>query len=380
MKLKKGREAWVRDRDEEWMRLALTFAQSAQGQTSPNPMVGAVAVKEGRMIGLGAHLQAGTPHAEVHALAMAGAEAEGSTLYVTLEPCNHFGRTPPCTEKTIASGVKRVVIGCIDPDHRVAGEGVNRLREAGIEVVVGILEAACLQLNEAYFHHRKTGLPFVTLKTAVTLDGKIATATGDSRWVTGEAARAEVHRLRHIHDAVLVGSGTVLADRPQLTTRLAGGGIHPLRVVIDSQLRLPLDTPLSDVSVAPTWVFCTEEADRKREQELVKQGLRVFRMGEEEVDLSRVFKTLGYEGILSVLTECGGELNASLLRGNHVTEVKVFMAPKLLGGKESATAVSGENPLKMAEAIHLTDVKVEPFGEDLCITGKPLHEEKGANH
>ncbi|SDW56141.1 diaminohydroxyphosphoribosylaminopyrimidine deaminase / 5-amino-6-(5-phosphoribosylamino)uracil reductase [Marininema mesophilum] len=370
----------VGDHNEEWMRFALSLAQSAQGQTSPNPMVGAVAVKEGRLIGFGAHLRAGTPHAEVHALDMAGEQAKGCTLYVTLEPCNHYGRTPPCTKKIIDSGVKRVVVGCLDPDHRVAGQGLIRLREAGVEIIEGVLNTDCLQLNEAYFHHRKTGLPFVTLKTAVTLDGKTATVSGDSRWITGDAARLEVHRLRHTHDAVLVGSGTVLADRPQLTTRLPGGGVNPIRVVIDSRLQLSLDTPVADVSEVPTWVFCTEEADEKREQALIERGLRVFRTGgSPRVDLHKVFQRLGQEEIMSVLTECGGELNATLLQGGHVNQVKVFLAPKLLGGKESETALEGENPLKMADAMRLTDVEVAHFGEDICITGKPDHGAKGVN-
>jgi diaminohydroxyphosphoribosylaminopyrimidine deaminase/5-amino-6-(5-phosphoribosylamino)uracil reductase len=249
-------EVIVKDH-EYWMRIALELAQATAGQTSPNPMVGAVVVKDNRLVGTGAHLQAGTPHAEVHALHMAGAEAEGSTIYVTLEPCNHYGRTPPCTEKIIASGVRRVVVGSGDPDILVAGKGIKRLREAGLEVVEGVLTAECLLLNEAYFHHRKTGLPFVTLKTATTLDGKIATDTGDSRWVTGAESRAYVHQLRHEQDAILVGIGTVLADDPVLTTRLSDGGLHPTRIILDSKLRISLTSKLVDTRIASTWIFTT---------------------------------------------------------------------------------------------------------------------------
>ncbi|MFC4078146.1 bifunctional diaminohydroxyphosphoribosylaminopyrimidine deaminase/5-amino-6-(5-phosphoribosylamino)uracil reductase RibD [Salinithrix halophila] len=358
--------------DEHWMKLALTLAESARGQTAPNPMVGAVAVKGGRLVGSGAHLKAGTPHAEVHALDMAGEEAAGCTLYVTLEPCNHYGRTPPCTEKAIAAGVQRVVIGSLDPDERVAGNGIRRLRAAGIEVEEGVLREECLRLNEAYFHHRKTGLPFVTLKTAMTLDGKIASVTGDSRWVTGEEARHQVHRLRHEHDAVMVGSGTALADHPRLTTRLPGGGKSPLRVILDSRLRLPLDSPVVDTAEAPTWVFCTQEADEKKEQQLEEKGVRVFHsVPGPHVDLATLFRILGEHGILSVLAECGGELNAALLRGGWVGKVMIFLAPKLLGGKESPTAFDGMNPERMDEAIRLQDVRVESFGEDWCMTGYP---------
>ncbi|MBN2909755.1 bifunctional diaminohydroxyphosphoribosylaminopyrimidine deaminase/5-amino-6-(5-phosphoribosylamino)uracil reductase RibD [Polycladomyces sp. WAk] len=358
---------------EKWMRLALQLARSAEGQTSPNPLVGAVAVKEGRLVGMGAHLRAGTPHAEVHALDMAGPEAHGSTLYVTLEPCNHYGRTPPCTEKVIASGVKTVVIGSKDPDPRVAGSGIRRLQEAGVGVVMGVLETECLRLNEAYFHHRRTGRPFVTLKTATTLDGKIATHTGHSRWVTGEAARAEVHRLRHIHDAIMVGVGTVLADKPRLTTRLPGGGHNPIRVVIDSRLRLPTDTPVADVTEAPTWVFCTDEGDPEKEEQLRAKGVKIVSTGPgPRVDLHRVMQVLGEHGVLSVLVEGGGTLNAALLRERLVDKVIAFVAPKLLGGKNSPTSVEGEERETMAEAIHLRDLEVQRFGEDLCVIGYPV--------
>ncbi|MDN4594143.1 bifunctional diaminohydroxyphosphoribosylaminopyrimidine deaminase/5-amino-6-(5-phosphoribosylamino)uracil reductase RibD [Polycladomyces subterraneus] len=358
---------------EKWMRLALHLARSAEGQTSPNPLVGAVAVKNGRLIGMGAHLRAGTPHAEVHALDMAGPEAAGSTLYVTLEPCNHYGRTPPCTEKVIASGVKTVVIGSKDPDPRVAGSGIRRLQEAGVEVVMGVLETECLRLNEAYFHHRRTGRPFITLKTASTLDGKIATHTGHSRWVTGEAARAEVHRLRHIHDAIMVGVGTVLADKPRLTTRLPGGGRNPIRVVIDSRLRLPLDTPVADVTEAPTWVFCTDERDLNQEEQLRAKGVKIVPTGPgPRVDLNRVMQVLGEHGVLSVLVEGGGTLNAALLREQLVDKVIAFVAPKLLGGQNSPTSVEGQERETMAEAIHLRDLEVQRFGEDLCVIGYPV--------
>ncbi|MFD1427815.1 bifunctional diaminohydroxyphosphoribosylaminopyrimidine deaminase/5-amino-6-(5-phosphoribosylamino)uracil reductase RibD [Kroppenstedtia sanguinis] len=358
--------------EERWMELALRLAEAARGQTSPNPLVGAVVVKDGQLLGAGAHLKAGTPHAEVHALEQAGKAAEGSTLYVTLEPCNHEGRTPPCTERLIASGVRQVVVGSTDPDPLVSGRGVQRLREAGLSVKTEVLADRCIRLNEAYFHHRRTGFPFVTLKAAVTLDGKTATSAGDSRWVTGEASREEVHRLRHQHDAVLIGSGTAWHDRPQLTVRLPGGGKNPLRVVVDSQLRIPLNSPLAEVKSAFTWVFCTDEADPGREAALTAQGIRVFRTGAgSQVKLASVFRRLGQEGIVSVLTESGGELNASLLREGWVNRVMFFIAPKILGGRDSLTAVEGAPVAQMKEALSLEDVSVDLFGQDICVTGIP---------
>ncbi|RAL26499.1 bifunctional diaminohydroxyphosphoribosylaminopyrimidine deaminase/5-amino-6-(5-phosphoribosylamino)uracil reductase RibD [Thermoflavimicrobium daqui] len=355
---------------EDWMHLAWQLAKSTAGQTAPNPMVGACVVKDGRLVGLGSHLQAGTAHAEVHALNMAQEKAQGSTLYVTLEPCNHYGRTPPCTEKIITSGVKRVVVGSLDPDPLVAGKGIQRLQEAGIEVIQPVYEEACIRLNEAYFHHRHTGYPFVTLKTAMTLDGKIATHVGDSQWITNEKSRQKVHQLRHQHDAILVGVGTVLADNPRLTARLEVGGIQPIRVVVDSHLRTPIDSNITDVTEAKTWIFTTDAKDQQKEQELIAKGVKVISTGAgSQVDLEVVLQTLGDHGILSLLVEGGGEVNASFLHGNHVQKVIAFIAPKLLGGRNSPTSIEGENPEKMKESKELKDITIERFGDDLCIIG-----------
>ncbi|SEN20390.1 bifunctional diaminohydroxyphosphoribosylaminopyrimidine deaminase/5-amino-6-(5-phosphoribosylamino)uracil reductase RibD [Lihuaxuella thermophila] len=357
-------------RHEDWMRLAYELAKAAEGQTAPNPMVGAVAVKEGRLIGSGSHLKAGTPHAEVHALNMAGTEARGCTLYVTLEPCNHYGRTPPCTEKIIECGVKTVVVGSIDPDSKVSGKGIARLREAGIEVIQGVLEPECLKLNEAYFHHRQTGKPFVTLKTAMTLDGKIATESGDSRWITGEESRRYVHVLRHRHDAILAGIGTVLADNPRLTTRLETGGSHPLRVIVDSRLRIPLDAAVLDTSEAPTWVFTTDQQDPTKEKQLREKGVEVISTGPgPRVDWETVLRRLGEKGVLSLLVEGGGEVNASLLAEKRVQKVIAFIAPKLIGGRNSPTPVEGKSPQKMEDAFTLREISMERYGDDFCITG-----------
>ncbi len=359
---------------ERWMRVALELASATRGQTSPNPLVGAVVVKDGRIVGSGAHLKAGTPHAEVHALNMAGEQAKGATIYVTLEPCNHHGQTPPCTEKILSSGCKRVVLGAKDPDDRVAGSGIRRLREAGLEVIEGVLEEECLRLNEAYFYHRRTGLPFVTLKTAMTLDGKIATSTGDSKWVTNALSREQVHYMRHWHDAIMVGIGTVLKDRPRLTTRLPGGGKNPIRIVADSQLRIPLDNPLTNTKEAPTWIFCTDEADKTKEEKLRERGVKVIRTGSgPRVDLVQAMTHLGEQGVLSVLLEGGGELNWSMLKASLIGKVVTFIAPKLLGGRDSITPISGRGFEKMSLALELENITVERFGEDLCITGYPKY-------
>jgi diaminohydroxyphosphoribosylaminopyrimidine deaminase / 5-amino-6-(5-phosphoribosylamino)uracil reductase len=355
---------------EAWMRFALQLAQAAEGQTSPNPMVGAVVVKDGQMMGLGAHVQAGTPHAEVHALEMAAATAKGATLYVTLEPCPHVGRTPPCTEKIIQSGVKQVVIGSVDLDPRVSGKGITRLKEAGIEVLQAVLEKECLQLNEAYFYHRRTGRPFVTLKTATTLDGKIATANGDSRWITGKEARQFVHQLRHRQDAILVGIGTVLTDNPALTVRLQAGGKNPIRVIVDSHLRTPLQAKITNVAIAPTWIFTTDHRDIEKEKQLRAKGVQVISTGIAPlVDWKGLLHHLGGQGILSLLVEGGGQVNASLLRGGYVNKVIALIAPKLLGGATSPTSIAGESPAKVADASRLSQVTVAWLGEDVCFTG-----------
>lgn len=360
-------------RHEDWMRLALNLAQATTGQTGSNPMVGAVVVKEGRIIGQGVHLQRGEAHAEVHALRMAGEQARGGTIYVTLEPCNHQGNTPPCTEAILQAGLERVVIGSTDPDVRVAGQGIARLQQAGLDVIPGVLASECDQMNEAYFHHRITGLPFVTLKMATTLDGKIATSNGDSRWITNEASRQRVHELRDQYQAILVGVNTVNADDPALTCRLPVGGKNPLRVVVDSKLRTQPSAKIADVKEAPTLIFTTDPyIHSDRAEQLRSHRVQVIAAGSgPHVDFSKLLQYLGEQGILSLLVEGGSAIHGSLLAEQRVQKVITFMAPKLLGGANSLTAVAGPNPKWMSEAIHLTNLSWESFGDDLCITGYP---------
>lgn len=366
----------VQESDERYMRIALEMAETCRGQTSPNPMVGAVIVKNGEIIGVGAHLKAGSPHAERHALHLAGEKAIGSTVYVTLEPCCHTGRTPPCADALIEARVKRVVIGATDPNPLVAGNGIKRLKDAGIEVVAGVLGEEAMRLNEVFNKYIVTGLPFVTVKTASTLDGKTATVTGSSRWITGESARREVHRLRSEHDAILVGVNTVIEDDPQLTVRLPEGGKNPLRVILDSRLRIPLSARVIVDNHAPTWIFTTDFAEQEKKHQLENMGIKVISSGTQEfVDIPFVLKTLGGHGYSSVLVEGGSRVNGSFLQTDCIDKVISYIAPKLVGGIDAPTPFAGEGVRIMDESIVLENMEVVMVGEDIRITGYPRKKE-----
>ncbi len=357
--------------DEDFMREALLLAKNALGRTSPNPLVGAVIVREGRVVGAGWHRKAGTPHAEVHALAMAGDLAHGATAYVTLEPCSHHGRTGPCAEALIKAGVKRVVTAMLDPNPLVAGRGKAMLEAAGVEVMVGVLAEEARRLNEAYLKWVIEKLPFVTLKTAMTLDGKIATAAGKSRWITGEAARRRVHEMRDVADAIVVGIGTVLADDPSLTTRLADGtGRNPVRVIVDSRARTPLTAKVVQDGAAKTLVAVTCAAPEERCAALEAAGVEVVRAGEgEHVDLAALMRLLAARDLTSVFVEGGGTLNFSLLAAGLVDKVHAFIAPKIVGGKAALTPVEGAGFAELADAAVLTRLTAEPVGADILLTG-----------
>ena len=306
--------------DEDYMREALRIARYAEGRTSPNPLVGAVIVRDGRIIAEGWHRKAGTPHAEIHALRMAGDLARGATLYVTLEPCSHYGRTGPCAKAVAEAGIARVVVAMQDPNPKVAGRGMEMLRAAGVEVCCGVLAAEAARLNEVFLHWITTGLPFVALKTAMTLDGKIATHTGDSQWITGEASRLRVHELRDRYDAILVGIGTVLHDDPSLTTRLPDRqGKHPLRIVLDSMARTPRTAKLLTDGAAPTLIAVTARAPQERVAALRQAGAEVLVCGEgPRVDARALLKARGEREMSSVFVEGGGRVNASLLAAGVV--------------------------------------------------------------
>ncbi len=352
---------------EFFMRLALREAEKGLGRTSPNPAVGAVLVKNGRVIARGHHARAGAPHAEVVALRAAGGRARGADLYSTLEPCDHFGKTPPCSLAILEAGVKRVFVGSRDPNPLVNGRGIARLRRAGVEVA-GVLRQECDALNAHWFRYITAGRPHVTLKAAVTLDGKLATRAGDARWVTGPEARLEVHRLRNRVDAVLVGAGTARADDPELTTRLPHGGRDAVRVVLDSRLQLPRSLKLlRHQSPAPTLV--AHVSGRPKRYGAGVELLRC-RARRGRVDLRDLLRKLAQRGITSLLVEGGAEVHGSFLAQGLADRVLLFLAPKIVGG-EGVSWVAGPGARRMADALRLEEVHVTRVGADILISGKP---------
>lgn len=358
--------------DEKYMAIALRLAAKAAGRTSPNPMVGAVVVKNGRVIARGWHEKAGEPHAEAIALAKAGKAAKGATLYVTLEPCSHTNkRTPPCTPLVIKSGVKRVVIAMIDPNPKVSGGGIKAIRKAGIEAVTGVLGPEARILNEAFIKHVSKKVPFVTLKVAQTLDGRIATAKGESKWITGEKEREEGHRLRDRNDAILVGINTVLKDDPALTARIPMGR-DPIRVIVDSRLRIPLAAKvLTQRSSARTVVATLAGAPTTKVNRVRAAGAEVLFVKSEKgrVSLRDLMRKLGRMGIMSVLIEGGAEINASALKAGVVDKIFAVIAPTLMTGRDSLCSIGGKSPAKLAQAIQFSEAEVDTVGDDLMVEG-----------
>jgi len=364
---------WEVSMQEQYMRMALALAALAKGRTSPNPMVGAVVVKGGRVVGQGWHREAGTPHAEIHALRQAGELAKDADLYVTLEPCSHYGRTPPCCEAVLESGVKRVFAAMRDPNPKVSGSGLARLSKAGVEVelATGELHEAACRLNEVFLKWIMTKMPFVAVKTAMTLDGKIATTSGQSKWITGEAARKRVHELRDIYDGILVGIQTVVADDPLLTTRLDGGK-SPLRIVADSQARLPFNAKLVTDQTAQTVVAVTGAASAERVAALEQNGVQVMQVASDakgRVDLADLLRRLGQRNVCSVLVEGGASLNDSLFRAQLVDKVYTFIAPKIFGGKDAPTPIGGIGIAAIEDHVALSELTMEKIGEDFLLTG-----------
>lgn len=356
---------------EFFMRLAIDEARKGVGRTAPNPAVGAVIVKAGRIIARGHHRKAGTPHAEVVAIQAAKGRTRGADLYTTLEPCNHFGRTPPCSQAILDAGIRRVVCGSADPNPMVDGKGIARLRRAGVQVVTGVLKDEADALNRPFFKWMKTQKPFVTLKAAITLDGKLASATGDSRWVTGEAARQRVHELRDRADAILVGAGTVEKDDPQLTTRIPGGR-DAVRVIVDSTLRLsPRAKVFTQKSQAKTIVATVQNADSPRALRLAEAGVEVWNVPAkgDRVDLKSLLRQLGEAGLVHIFVEGGAEIFASFLQQKLADELLLFIAPKIIG----ASGISWAGDLgvtQMAKALKLQTTRVERVGEDILLTAK----------
>ena len=357
--------------DQNYMLQAIQLAKQGEGWTNPNPMVGAVIVKNGRIIGKGYHKKCGELHAERNAIASLTESAEGATIYVTLEPCCHYGKTPPCTEAIIEQKIKRVVIGSRDPNPKVSGKGIKMLQEAGIEVIEDFMREECDRLNPVFFHYITTKTPYVVMKYAMTLDGKIATKTGASKWITGEAARAEVQHMRHRYMGIMAGIGTVLADDPILNVRVEGWK-SPIRILCDSGLRIPLDGQIvkSAGKYRTIVAYADSENTEAKRKRLHEMGVETICCPDEnnQVDLKKLMKYLGEEGIDSILLEGGGTLNDSALRAGIVQEVQAFIAPKLFGGMNSKTPVEGIGVRFPSEAVKLKCTDICQIGEDIRIT------------
>lgn len=358
--------------DEFYMRRTLTLAKRASGFTSPNPMVGAVIVKQGRIIAEGFHKKAGTAHAEVIAIDAAGKAAAGSTLYVSLEPCCHKDkRTPPCTDKIIAAKIKKVVVSMMDPNPKVSGKGIEELRRSGITVVSGVLEDRAKKLNEFYIKHITSRIPFVVLKVAMTLDGKIATPAGESKWITGESARREVHRLRGSVDAVLSAIGTVAADNPKLTCRSGNRSRafkDPIRVIVDPDLRITHD---ANVLLCPpkTIIVTKESSDNSKKEALSEIGVHFIEYVTARLDLKWLLKRLHDMDITSVLVEGGSSLNSSCLESEIVDKVMFYIAPKIIGGRDSFPSVGGKEFRTLAQSHRIVRSSMRRIGDDFVIEG-----------
>jgi len=358
------------------MREALKLAKRGEGKVSPNPMVGAVIVKKGRIIGKGYHQRYGDNHAETNAICNASESIAGATMYITLEPCSHHGKTPPCAEMLLTHKPARIVVGSLDPNPLVAGRGIEMLQNNGIATTVGVLEEDCRKLNEKFFKFIQTRIPFVTLKYAQTLDGRIATATGHAQWISSEASRRFAHTLRSLNDAILVGAGTVIQDNPELTVRWIRGK-NPLRVVVDSQLRSPIDANIfKNQDAAKTIIASTGRANREKRALFQNLGIEVLHIDEDDkgqVDLRKLLLELGKRNVAALLTEGGSEIITSFIKSTLVDRVIIIMAPKIIGsGKD---AVGDLSITHMNQAFVVTEQKITRKGNDLILEGKITRQE-----
>ena len=367
--------------EEKYMRRAIELAKKGSGHVNPNPLVGAVIVRDGEIIGEGYHECYGQLHAERNAIANAkkrGNSLEGSTIYVTLEPCCHYGKTPPCTEAIIEEKIARVVVGSDDPNPLVSGKGFQMLREKGIEVIPHFLKEECDAMNHVFFHYIRTGTPYVAMKYAMTMDGKIACYTGDSKWVTGEESRAHVQTLRNHYKGIMAGIGTVLADDPMLNCRIEGGR-DPIRIIADSHLRIPMDSQLvRTAGQQPLIVACLPDADEEKVAQLQEKGVEVLRIPgvttaditeeqKEVISLPVLMKELGARKIDGILLEGGGQLNESALQAGIVDRIYCYIAPKIFGGAQAKTPVEGQGLTRAADAWQFKRIGMQEFGQDILL-------------
>ena len=360
--------------DHDFMHKAVCLARSAKGFTSPNPCVGALVVKDGVIVGKGFHRAAGLAHAEVEAINDAGPAAEDATIYVTLEPCNHFGKTPPCTHKIISAGIKKVVVGCKDPNPFVSGGGIQYLQDKGLQVVTGVLEKEARDLIEEFiWYSQNNRTPFVILKSASTLDGRIATATGDSKWITNERSRAFAHKLRHEVDAILVGSGTLHADDPSLTSRIPGIETKdPIRVILDTHLSIREDAQVvTQDSNAVTIVVTGPGVAMEKRARLEQKGVQILEVSlkEQRLDLNELMIRLGQMSVLSLLIEGGSTVSGAALKAGIVNKAMFFLAPRFLGGSDGIPMFKGTGPERIKDAFELSRMTVTPFDTDLLVQG-----------
>lgn len=358
--------------DEFYMKRALELSKHGEGYTNPNPLVGAVIVKNGKIIGEGYHERYGGPHAEINAFKNAKDDVEGSTLYVTLEPCSHYGKTPPCADAIIEKKIKRVVAAMKDPNPIVSGKGLEKLKKSGIDVRVGVLEEEARKLNEIFIKYITTKTPFVILKSAMTLDGKIASFSGDSKWITNEKSREYVHSIRQRVSAIMAGIGTVINDNPHLTARKDGTVTKDLtRIIVDTNLKIPLNSNVLDTKVSKTIIACSEYADNNKIEKLKNLGACIIKtpLKDNKVDIKYLIKSLGEMNIDSVLLEGGGTLNFSALKEGVVDKVMIFIAPKIIGGENSKTPVEGEGFEFIKDAVKIENINIKSFDEDILYEG-----------
>ncbi len=357
--------------DEEYMNYALLLAEKGVGYVNPNPYVGAVIVKDGKIIGQGWHEKYGSWHAERNALADCLKSPEGGTMYVTLEPCCHHGKTPPCTDAILQSGIKKVVIGCLDPNPLIAGKGAPLLRNAGLEVITGVSEDKCQKLNEVFFHYIQTHTPYVVMKYAMTMDGKIATVSGDSKWITGSSARENVHRSRNKYSSIMVGVGTVIADNPSLTCRIPGGR-NPIRIICDTDLNTPLDSTVITTAKEVRTIIATACTCSNKQKPYLTYGCEILLVNrfEKYIDLKHLMTELAKRGIDSVLLEGGSALNYSALKSRIVNKVQGYIAPKLFGGEQSKSPIGGTGIQEVTNCFTLKNHTLTWFDEDVLLEGE----------